>query len=147
MDMNKTFFAKKEQHTPRWHLIDATDKVVGRLATEVADILRGRIDPTYTPHADCGHYVVVINADKAVLTGAKETEKEYVWYTGYRSGQKRATVTEKKARSHEFVIKHAVEGMLPKNKLADRQMNRLKIYAGTEHPHAAQINGFPAQKA
>ncbi|MBN2267025.1 MAG: 50S ribosomal protein L13 [Candidatus Babeliaceae bacterium] len=144
--MNKTFFNKKEEHTPQWHLIDASGKIVGRLATEIADLLRGRNEPTYTPHGDCGNYVVVINADKLVFTGAKADEKEYVWYTGWRSGQKRATVPQKQARDHEFVLRHAVKGMLPRNKQANKQIDRLKIYANAQHPHAAQITGFPAKK-
>lgn len=145
MDMNKTFFNKKEQHVTKWHVIDAAGKVVGRLATEIADILRGKNEPQYTPHADCGAYVVVINADKLVLTGDKFTDKEYVWYTGWRGGQRRATPREKTVRDHEFVLRHAVNGMLPRNKLSCRQINRLKIYKGAEHPHVAQATGFPAK--
>lgn len=147
MDMNRTFFLKKELHVPRWHLIDATGKVVGRVASEIADKLRGKDEAYYTPHCDSGDYVVVINAEKAVLTGNKLKGKEYVWYTGWRGGQKSATAEQKVERDHEFLIRHAVKGMLPNNKLADRQINRLKIYVGAEHPHAAQIAGFPAEES
>jgi len=140
MDMNKAFFLKAEDHTPTWHLIDATGKVVGRLASDIAILLRGKQDPSFTPHTDGGDYVVVINADKLVLTGDKLTGKEYVWYTGWRSGQKRATPREKMARNPEFVLQHSVEGMLPKNKIARQQIRRLKIYMGSEHPHKAQID-------
>jgi large subunit ribosomal protein L13 len=93
---------------------------------------------SYTPHTDDGDYVVIINAEKAVLTGNKMEGKEYVWYTGWRSGQRRATPREKMARDHEFVINHAVKGMLPRNRLGAQQLRKLKVYAGAEHPHQAQ---------
>lgn len=140
MDMNKTFFLAQEDADPRWYVIDATDKVIGRLASEAADILRGKNKVNYTPHTDNGDYVVVINADKAVFTGDKMAGKEYVWYTGWRSGQRRATPIEKKARDHEFLINHAVKGMLPVNKIARQQIKRLKIYDGAVHPHVAQVD-------
>lgn len=141
--MNKAFFLKMEERSPRWHLLDATNKVVGRLATDIADLLRGKGKAEYTPHSDSGDYVVVINADKVVFTGDKMVDKEYLWYTGYMGGQKKATAEEKMAKDHEFVIHHAVKGMLQKeNRVARKQINRLKIYAGTEHPHAAQLAGF-----
>ena len=143
MDMNKTFFLKVEERNPRWHLIDADNKVVGRLATDIADLLRGKGKAEYTPHCDSGDYVVVINANKVAFTGDKMKDKEYLWYTGYMGGQKMATAEEKMKKDHEFVIHHAVKGMLQKeNRVARVQIKRLKIYAGTEHPHAAQINGF-----
>lgn len=147
MDMNKTFFLRQEDADQQWHLIDATDMVIGRLASDVADILRGKNKVNYTPHTDNGDYVVVINAEKAVFTGAKMTGKEYVWYTGWRSGQRRATPTEKMARDHEFLINHAVKGMLPVNKIAREQIKRLKIYKGSEHPHKAQVEASKAKAA
>ncbi|MCL5436949.1 MAG: 50S ribosomal protein L13 [Candidatus Dependentiae bacterium] len=137
--MNKTFFLRQEDSDRNWHVIDAADKVVGRLATEAADLLRGKHKVSYTPHTDDGDYVVIINAEKAVLTGNKMEGKEYVWYTGWRSGQRRATPREKMARDHEFVINHAVKGMLPVNRIARQQIKRLKIYNGSEHPHQAQV--------
>lgn len=144
MDMNRAFFLKKEQHIPRWHVIDASGKVVGRLATEIADILRGKDEAFYTPHCDSGDYVVVVNADKVEFTGDKMEDKEYVWYTGWRSGRRTASPREKHVRDQEFIIRTAVKGMLPKNKLARQQIGRLKIYAGAEHPHTGQVVGFAA---
>ncbi|KKT02244.1 MAG: 50S ribosomal protein L13 [candidate division TM6 bacterium GW2011_GWF2_43_17] len=139
MDMNTAFRLKAETFKPTWVCIDAAGKVIGRLATEIADILRGKNDPRFTPHADVARYVVVINSEKAVFTGDKMTDKEYVWYTGWRSGQKRMAPWEKLQRDHEFVIRSAVRGMLPKNKIARQQIRRLKIYTGPEHPHRGQL--------
>ena len=136
MDMNRVFYSKADEAARRWHVVDAAGKVVGRLATDIVELLRGKGDPSFTPHADTGDFVVVINVEKAVLTGDKVTDKEYVWYTGWRSGQKRATVREKLERDHEFVLRHAVKGMMPRNKMANVQIKRLKIYKGSEHPHA-----------
>lgn len=147
MDMNKTFFRRQEDVDRRWHVIDATDMVIGRLASEAADILRGKNKVSYTPHTDDGDYVVVINSDKAVFTGNKMDGKEYVWYTGWRSGQRRATPIEKLARDHEYLINHAVKGMLPVNKIARQQIKRLKIYQGAEHPHKAQVETSVAKGA
>lgn len=146
MDMNRAFFLKNEKRDPRWYLIDAKGKVVGRLATEIADKLRGKDEVFYTPHTDSGDYVVVINADKVVFTGDKMEDKEYVWYTGFMGGQKKATPKEKLQRDPAFIIRHAVKGMLPKNKLANAQIKKLKIYTGSEHPHAAQLTGFAPNK-
>jgi large subunit ribosomal protein L13 len=139
MDMNKAFFLRKEDVKPRWVLIDGAGKVVGRVATEIADILSGKKEVTYTPHATQENYVVVINAEKIEFTGNKMEGKEYVWYTGYRSGQKSATPREKMARDHEFVLRHAVKGMLRRNKVSNAEIKHLKIYAGAEHPHKGQI--------
>lgn len=149
MDMNKTFYLSTDQCEKNrvWHVIDATDKVVGRLATEIADLLRGRGKVEFANHTDCGDYVVVVNAEKVVFTGDKMTGKEYVWYTGWRSGQRRATPTQKMARDVEYVINAAVDGMLPKNKLARQQIKRLNIYAGPQHPHAAQVGKQVEAKA
>ena len=141
--MNSTFFLKKEERSPRWHVIDAQGKVVGRLATEIADILRGKNNPWYTPHTDSGDYVVVINADKVVFTGAKLTDKTYQWHTGYIGSLKTLTAKQMMAKDATRIIQHAVKGMLPKNKLAAKHLTKLKIYVGTDHPHQAQVIGFP----
>lgn len=142
MDMNKAFFLKKENRQPRWHKIDATGKVVGRLATEIANVLRGKNSALYTPHTDAGDYVVVVNADKAVLTGDKMTDKIYLRYSGWIGGQKSSTPAEMYIKHPDFVLTHAVKGMLPKNKLARTQIKKLKVYAGAENPHEAQLIGF-----
>jgi len=140
MDMNKSFCLKTEQRDPRWILIDAKDLIVGRLATRVADILRGKDEVFYTPHTDSGDYVVIINAEKLVFTGNKLEKKEYTRYTGWMGGQKTMTAKQMLARHPEDIITLAVKRMLPKNKLARQQIRRLKVYIGTEHPHIAQIH-------
>ena len=121
-------------------MIDATNEILGRLASQVAKILRGKNKPSYTPHTNCGDFVIVINADKVKLTGAKMTNKVYTRYTGFPGGQRFATpedslTTDKKP---QFVVEHAVRGMLPKTRLGEAIMKNLKVYAGAEHPHAAQ---------
>ena len=147
MDMNKAFYLRKEDFVPRWLLVDAAGERVGRLATRIADKLRGRNSADYTPHVDSGNYVVVINVAKIEFTGAKMTNKEYVWYTGWMGGQKRVTPKKLMEKYPERILCHAVKGMLPKNKMARQQIRKLKIYAGDKHPHAAQIIGFaPAKK-
>ena len=138
MDMNKTFFLRKEDRKPKWHVIDATDKVLGRLATSIADLLRGKGKAEYTPHTDGGDYVVVTNSEKIQLTGKKWTDKMYSRYSGWRSGLKTRSAEEAQKRDHTFLIRHAVKGMLPKNKLGRKMIQKLKIYAGTEHAHKAQ---------
>lgn len=139
MDMNKTFFKAKEARAPRWRLIDATDKIVGRLATEVADILRGKDKPEYTAHIDTGDYVVVINAEKITFSGNKMEEKEYQWYTGYIGGLKTLTAEQVMQRDPARILEHAVKGMLPKTKMGRAVIKKLKIYKGAEHPHVAQV--------
>jgi large subunit ribosomal protein L13 len=121
-----------------WYVIDATNEVLGRLASQVAKILRGKNKPGYTPHVDCGDYVIVINAEKVKLTGKKMTDKVYVRHTGYPGGQRFATPAEYLSRKPEFVIEEAVRGMLPKTRLGDHIIKNLKVYAGAEHPHVAQ---------
>ena len=121
-----------------WVVIDATNEVLGRLASQIAKILRGKNKPGYTPHVDCGDYVIVINAEKVKLTGSKMTDKVYVRHTGYPGGQRFATPADYLAKKHEFVIEHAVKGMLPKTRLGEAIIKNLKVYAGAEHPHAAQ---------
>ena len=121
-----------------WYVIDATNEVLGRLASQVAKILRGKNKPGYTPHVDCGDNVIVINAAKVKLTGNKMTDKVYTRYTGFPGGQRFATPADFLARRPEFVIEHAVKGMLPKTRLGEAVLKNLKVYAGAEHPHAAQ---------
>lgn len=138
MSMNKAFFLRKEDRQPKWRVIDAKGKVLGRLASEIADILRGKDKPLYTPHTDCGDYVVVMNAEKIELTGDKWHNKEYVRYTGYLSGQRVATAEQIRDKHPERLIEMAVTGMLPKNKLNRQIIKKLKVYAGENHPHQAQ---------
>jgi len=134
----KTFLAKKEDVQPKWFVIDASGQVLGRLAVRVANVLRGRNKATYTPHVDTGDFVVVVNADKVVLTGKKEEQNEYMFFNGYVGRERFRSLHEMRARHPEFIVEHAVRGMLPKNRLARRMFTKLKVYAGAEHPHAAQ---------
>ncbi|MEX2120766.1 MAG: 50S ribosomal protein L13 [Pirellulales bacterium] len=130
--------AKPGQVEQKWWLVDASDKVVGRLASEIAMILMGKHRPTYTPHVDTGDYVVVLNADKVVLTGKKWQQKQYTWYTGY-TGLRSETAGQRLERRPEKILTEAVRRMLPKNKLATAMLSKLKVYAGGEHPHQAQM--------
>jgi len=136
----KTFSAKPAEIEKRWILIDADGLVVGRLASLIAKRLRGKHRPDYTPHVDCGDHVVVINADKVVFTGAKLTQKQYYWHTGYPGGIKSRTPEKVlQGRFPERVLHKAVQRMLPKDSpLARRQLSNLRVYAGPEHPHTAQ---------
>lgn len=134
----KTESAKKESVNQEWHVVDAQDKVVGRLASEIAKIIRGKHKTSFTPHVDCGDKVIVINADKVRFTGNKNTQKAYRSYSGYPSGQKEKTPRQYFQYKPTEVLKLAVRGMLPKNKLQKRFMNNLYLYAGEEHPHTAQ---------
>ena len=129
---------KASQIDKKWHLIDAEGKVLGRLATDIALILRGKTKPSFTPTMDMGDNVVVINAEKVVLTGSKAEDKDYFSHSGYPGGGKFTNIKKLMAEKPEFVIEHAVKGMLPKNKLSRKIIKNLKIYAGPEHPHAAQ---------
>lgn len=133
----KTYQARPGAVPQKWWLVDATNKVVGRLAADIAMILMGKHRPSYTPHVDTGDYVVVINAEKVVFTGRKWEQKEYTWYTGY-PGLKRETAANRLKRKPEKILIDAVRRMLPKNKLAIKMLNKLKVYAGSEHPHQAQ---------
>ncbi len=144
MDMNRVFFAKKEGRVPKWRIIDAEGKVLGRLATEIADILRGKDKAEYTAHCDTGDYVVVINAEKIVLTGKKVEIKEYHSYSGWIGGLKILTAKQLLAKHPERIIEYAVKGMLPKNKLNRQVIKKLKVYAGKEHPHRGQIEAQAA---
>lgn len=134
----KTYLAKQADVDPKWYVVDASGKVLGRLAVEIANALRGRRRPTYTPHVDTGDFVVVINADKVVVTGRKETDKSYMFYSGYKGNEYRVSLKEFRDRRPEFIITHAVKGMLPRNRLGRAQLKKLKVYGGAEHPHAAQ---------
>jgi large subunit ribosomal protein L13 len=136
----KTISLNKETAKKEWVVIDATDQVVGRLCTKVAKLLRGKYKPTFTPHVDCGDNVIIINADKVVFTGKKETEKLYTRYTGYPGGQRFNTPAELRKRPFgtERIIKHAVKGMLPKCRLGRHLLDNLYVYNGTEHKHEAQ---------
>ncbi|HLL46307.1 MAG TPA: 50S ribosomal protein L13 [Longimicrobiaceae bacterium] len=134
----KTYSVKAGEITRRWFVVDAEGKVLGRLATEIARVLRGKHKPTYTPHLDTGDFVVVINADKVRLTGRKEDQKTYFRHTGYMGHEKFIPFREMLAKHPERVIELAVKGMLPKNALGRQMRHKLKVYAGTEHPHSAQ---------
>ena len=134
----KTISANAATVDKQWVVIDATNEVLGRLASQVAKILCGKNKPGYTPHVDCGDYVIVINAEKVKLTGKKMTDKVYVRHTGYPGGQRFATPQEYLAKKPEFVIEEAVRGMLPKTRLGSAIIKNLKVYAGAEHPHIAQ---------
>ncbi|MHC1779573.1 MAG: 50S ribosomal protein L13 [Bacteroidales bacterium] len=134
----KTVSANKATVTKEWVVIDATDQVLGRLASRIALILRGKNKPSFTPHVDCGDNVIVINADKVRLTGKKMTDKVYVRHTGYPGGQRFATPKELLDRKPLAVVEHAVKGMLPKNRLGAELFRNLFVYAGPEHPHQAQ---------
>ena len=135
----KTFSQKPADVTKKWVLIDAENVVVGRLATIVASRLRGKHKPTFTPHVDDGDNVIVINADKAVLTGRKFTDKKYYWHTGYPGGIKERTARQLlEGRFPERVVEKAIERMIPRGPLGRRQMKNLRVYAGSEHPHEAQ---------
>ena len=133
-----TQFAKNGEVERKWVLVDAEGATLGRLATTVANVLRGKNKPQYTPNADTGDFVVVINADKVVLTGNKAEKKEYWRYSGYLGGLKIESFREAMEKHPERVIEHAVKGMLPKTTLGRKQFTKLKVYAGPEHPHAAQ---------
>lgn len=134
----KTQSAKKETVERKWFIVDAEGEIVGRLATKIAHVLKGKHKPSYTPHVDTGDNVIVINADKVRFTGAKMAQKEYITFSGYPGGQKTATAAEMAAKKPTFIVEKAVKGMLPKNKLGRAMFKKLFVYAGAEHPHQAQ---------
>ena len=134
----KTKFANKETHQAEWFVVDASGQTVGRLCAKIATVLRGKHKPTYTPHADAGDFVIVLNAEKAVFTGDKLNQKVYLDFSGYPGGQKQQTARVMMNRHPERVIERAVKGMLPKNKLGRAMYKKLHVYAGASHPHAAQ---------
>ena len=137
MRATNTYMARPGEVEPKWWLVDATDKVVGRLASDIAVILMGKHRPTYTPHVDTGDFVIVINAGKVVFTGRKWEKKQYTWYTGY-PGLKSESAARRRDRKPEMILREAVRRMLPKNKLAAKMLSKLKIYVGHQHPHQAQ---------
>jgi large subunit ribosomal protein L13 len=136
--MQKTWNAKPGEVQQRWFLVDAEGRTLGRLATQIADTLRGKTKPEYTPHVDTGDFVVVVNAEKIQVTGKKLDDKIYYRHSGYPGGLKQRTLREQLDRRPTEVLRAAVKGMMPRNKLARRQITKLKIYAGPEHPHEAQ---------
>ena len=136
--MRTTFMANSGNITRKWYVVDAEGKTRGRLAAGVAEILRGKNKVTFTPHVDTGDYVIVINADKVVLTGKKEQTKVYFHYTGYIGGDRYMKAGDALQQKPVWVVEHAIRGMLPKNKLGDQMFRKLHVYAGAEHPHAAQ---------
>lgn len=140
MDMNKAFFLKKEARKPQWKVIDAKGKILGRLATEIADTLQGKLKPEFTRHTDAGDYVVVINAKEVVLSGNKMETKQYDRYSGYIGGLKTMTAQEMMDKKPEQIIELAVERMLPKTKMGKAMKKKLKVYVGAEHPHIAQTS-------
>ena len=134
----KTYSAKPLEVERKWYVIDAEGEILGRLATRVANILRGKNKPEYTPHVDTGDFVIVINAEKVVVSGKKETDKIYYHHTGFPGGLKSASVKELREKDARLLIEKAVKGMLQHNTLGDTQFTKLKVYNGPEHPHAAQ---------
>ena len=134
----KTYLAKAEEVNRDWYLVDAENQVLGRMATQIANVLRGKNKPTFTPSVDTGDFVIVVNAEKIVLTGTKLADKTYYSHSGYPGGIKSITAGKLLEKKPEDIIRKAVKGMLPKNKLARHMINKLKIYTGSAHPHEAQ---------
>jgi large subunit ribosomal protein L13 len=151
--MTKTYIPPVDTIDRKWYVIDAADQRLGRLATEVANVLRGKNKPTFTPNADTGDFVIIVNADKVVVTGNKANQKLYRRHSGRPGGMKTETFAELQQRIPERIIEKAVKGMLPKNALGRKLFTKLKVYAGPEHPHTAQqpeslvINTIPGDKA
>ena len=136
--MRSTFMAKKETIERKWYVVDAENLVLGRMAADVATVLRGKHKPTFTPHVDCGDYVIIVNAEKIALTGAKWQKKEYVRHSGYPGGLKVRTAEEMLEKQPQKIVEKAVRGMLPAGPQGDNMYRRLSVYVGPEHPHAAQ---------
>jgi large subunit ribosomal protein L13 len=134
----KTFLAKKETVQPKWHLIDAEGVVLGRLAVKAANLIRGRHKASYTPSVDTGDFVVIINAEKVVLTGKKEEQNKYMFFSGYVGGESYKTMQQMREKNPAFIIEHAVKGMLPKNRIARTMLTKLRVFAGPTHTHEAQ---------
>jgi large subunit ribosomal protein L13 len=134
----KTFLANKSTVQSKWYLIDAEGQVLGRLAVKAANLIRGRHKATYTAHVDTGDHVIIINAAKVVVTGKKEEKNSYMFFSGYVGGETYRKLSEQRVRHPEFVIEHAVKGMLPKNRLAATMLTKLRVFAGPEHTHTAQ---------
>jgi len=136
--MSKTFMANAQNVEHKWYVVDATDAVLGRFATQVASILRGKHKPTFTPHVDCGDYVVIVNAEKIALTGNKLEDKIYYRHSGYPGGLKTRNAKTMLEKQPTKVLEKAIRGMLPKNKLGEQMYRKLFVYAGPDHPHQAQ---------
>lgn len=136
--MDKSFIQKPQEVERKWYLIDAEGQTLGRMASQIAMILRGKNKPTYTPHVDCGDYVIVINAEKVAVTGKKRSDKVYKRHSGYPGGLKETTFDELMEKHPEEAVRHAVRGMMPKGRLGRQMFKKLKVYAGPEHNHAAQ---------
>ncbi len=136
--MQKTYIEKNEDITRKWYIVDAEDKVLGRFASKIAVLLRGKHKPAFSPHQDHGDHVIVINAKKIRLTGKKSEKKRYYRHSGYPGGLKELTFQRMMAKKPEWVIEHAVRGMLPHNRLGRKMFKKLKVYEGPEHPHKAQ---------
>jgi large subunit ribosomal protein L13 len=134
----KTFVAKPSDRQRDWYVVDASGKTLGRLATQIADVLRGKRKPAYTPHIDTGDFVIVVNASRIAVTGNKRADKLYHRHSGYPGGLRTRTFEQMITRRPEEVIRLAVKGMMPRNRLARKQLTKLKVYAGPEHPHTAQ---------
>jgi large subunit ribosomal protein L13 len=134
----KTFLPKDDLSLRKWHIVDASGAVLGRLAVQIANVLRGKHRPAFTHHIDTGDFVVVINAEKVRVTGKKETDKQYMSYSGWKGGEKYTSVEQLRAKHPEMLITHAVKGMIPKNRLGRQLLTKLKVYKGDKHPHAAQ---------
>jgi large subunit ribosomal protein L13 len=142
----KTHLPKNDLNARKWRVIDADGAILGRLAVKIADALRGKDTATFTPHLDTGAFVVVINAEKVKLTGKKETDKEFMTYSGWKGGEKYRTVAQIREKHPERLIEHAVKGMIPKNRLGRALLTKLKVYAGPNHPHGAQKPAAQAAK-
>jgi large subunit ribosomal protein L13 len=134
----KTFLAKKETVQPKWHLIDAEGQVLGRIAVKAANLIRGRHKASYTPSVDTGDFVVIINAEKVVLTGKKEEQNKYMFFSGFVGGESYKTMQQMREKNPAFIIEHAVKGMLPKNRIARTMLTKLRVFAGPTHTHEAQ---------
>ena len=134
----KTFLAKQETVQPKWYLIDAEGEVLGRIAVKAANIIRGRHKASYTPSVDTGDYVVIINAEKAVVTGKKEEQNEHMFFSGFVGGESYRSLQQQRERHPEFILEHAVKGMLPKNRIAAKMLTKLRVFAGAKHGHEAQ---------
>ena len=134
----KTFLDKKETVQPKWYLIDATGVPLGRLAVKAANMIRGRHKASYTPSVDTGDYVIVVNAEKVVLTGKKEEQNKYMFFSGFVGGESYRNMRQMREKNPAFIIEHAVKGMLPKNRIAAKMLTKLRVFPGAEHDHAAQ---------
>jgi large subunit ribosomal protein L13 len=138
MNVNKTYSPKPGEIERKWHVVDATDLPLGRLASEVAQILRGKHKPIFSPHLDCGDFVIVVNAEKVAVTSGKSKTKIYYRHSGYPGGIRAETFESLRDRRPEAIVERAVRGMLPKNRLGRKVIKKLKVYAGAYHPHEAQ---------